>query len=198
MAWRPQRFVVELNPRERALAVVHVAAVVVIACSSATTTTTLPPFDGNLPLGNWGGENAGMIVSDTAMHLHIGCTYGDASGRVPVGTGGQFDVAGSYMLRAFPIAVGPAVPARFTGRLDGAKVTITATVNDTVRDTTVVLGPVTVTYGADAKLGPCPICRRPIITKTSPTPASRVREAVRHVAAWIEKFDSRSTGRVHQ
>lgn len=197
MASRLAGLVVELNPRKRALALVLVAAAVVVACSSATTTTTIPPFDGNLPLGNWGGENAGMIVSDTAMHLHIGCTYGNASGRVPVGAGGQFDVAGSYMLRAYPIAVGPTVPARFTGRLDGAKVTITATVDDTVRDTTVVLGPVTVTYGADAKLGPCPICRLPVITKTSPTPAGRVREAVRHAAAWIEKLDPRSTGRVH-
>lgn len=196
MASRLARRVVELNPRERALSLALVAAAVVIGCSSATTTTTVPPFDGNIPLGNWGGENAGLIVSDTAMHLHIGCTYGDASGRVPVGSGGQFDVTGSYMLRAFPIAVGPTVPARFTGRLDGAKVTITATVNDTVRDTTVILGPVTVTYGADAKLGPCPICRRPIITKTSPTPAGRIREAVRHAAALIEKLDSRSAGRV--
>jgi len=196
MASRSAGFTVELSPRRRALALVHVAGVIVMACSSVTT-TTLPPFDGNLPLGNWGGENAGMIVSDTAMHVHIGCTYGDASGRVPVGTGGQFDVTGSYMLRAYPIAVGPTVPARFTGRLDGSKVTITATVDDTVRDTTVVLGPVTVTYGVEAKLGPCPICRRPVITKPSPASAGRVGEAVRHVAGWIEKLDPRRADRVH-
>ena len=187
---------VELNARRRTLAAACVAAILV-ACSSAAT-TTVPPFDGYLPLGNWGGDNAGMIVSDTAMHVHIGCTYGDVSGRVPVGTGGQFDVTGSYMLRAYPIAIGPTVPARFTGRLYGAKITITATVDDTVRDTTVVLGPVTVTYGAEAKLGPCPICRRPIITKPSPTAAGRGRDAVRHAAAWIEKFDSRLAGRVHE
>ena len=185
------------NTWKRALACLCLAAAVGLACSSAAT-TTVPPFDGNLPLGNWGGENAGMIVSDAAMHLHIGCTYGDASGRVPVGSGGQFDVTGTYMLRAYPIAVGPAVPARFTGRLDGAKITVTATVTDTVRDTTVVLGPVTVTYGAEAKLGPCPICRRPIITKASPAPASRIGEAVRHAAAWIEKFDPRRASRIHE
>ena len=173
-----------------ALAAASFSAAAAIACSS-TVPTTLLPFDGNLPLGNWGGENAGMIVSDTAMHLHIGCTYGDVSGRVPVGAGGQFDVAGNYTLRAYPIAVGPSVPARFAGRLDGAKVTITATVNDTVQHQTVVLGPVTVTYGAEAKLGPCPICRRPIITKPSPSPSSRIGEAVRHAAVWIEKLDPR-------
>ena len=178
------------NVRQMALAAASITAAVAVACSS-TVTTTVPPFDGSLPLGNWGGENAGMIVSDTAMHLHIGCTYGDVSGRVPVGTGGQFDVAGSYTLRAYPIAVGPSVPARFTGRLDGAKVTITATVNDTVQHTTVVLGPVTVAYGAEARLGPCPICRRPIITKPSPPASSRIGQAVRHAAVWIEKFDPR-------
>lgn len=196
MASRSGRLMVQRATWARASAAVLVAAIIVVACSSAAT-TTIPPFDGNLPLGNWGGENAGMIVSDTAMHLHIGCTYGDASGRVPVGSGGRFDVAGSYMLRAYPIAVGPAVPVRFTGRLDGAKVTITATVDDTVRDTTIVLGPVSVAYGAEAKLGPCPICRRPIVTKASTGPAGRVREAVRHATAWIEKLDPRRAARVH-
>ncbi|HTJ22866.1 MAG TPA: hypothetical protein VL383_10760 [Gemmatimonadaceae bacterium] len=178
--------------RQFALAAASFSAAAAIACASGVT-TTVPPFDGNLPLGNWGGENAGMIVSDTAMHLHIGCTYGDVSGRVPLGNGGQFDVAGSYTLRAYPIALGPAVPARFTGRLDGAKVTITATVDDTVEHKTVVLGPATVTYGAEAKLGPCPICRRPIITKPSPSPSSRIGQAVRHATDWIEKLDPRRT-----
>ena len=139
------------------------AAVLWLACWSAGT--SLPPFDGALPIGTWGGDSGGMIVGDTAMHLHIKCTYGDVSGRVPIGANGQFDIAGSYMLRAYPIAVGPSMPARFTGRLDGSDVTVTVTVNDTVEKKTVVLGPVTVTYGKEPKLGPCPICRRPMLTR---------------------------------
>jgi hypothetical protein len=59
------------------------------------------------------------------------------------------------------------VPARFTGRLDGNTVTVTVTVNDTVAKQTVVKGPVTVVFGAEAKLGPCPICRRQIVTRTA-------------------------------
>ncbi|HEV8216077.1 MAG TPA: hypothetical protein VGP95_09595, partial [Gemmatimonadaceae bacterium] len=114
-----------------------ILSLVVVACSSSRTSA--PPADGLLPLGNWGGEGAGMIVSDTAMHLHVGCTFGDASGRIALNSNGQFDVAGSYMLHAFPIAVGPTVPARFTGRLDGNTVTVTATVNDTVQKKTVVM-----------------------------------------------------------
>jgi hypothetical protein len=133
----------------------------VLACSSSTS--SLPP-DGLLPLGTWGGDNAGMIVGDTAMHLHVGCTFGDVSGRVSLGVNGAFDVEGSYLLRAFPIAVGPTVPARFVGKVDGPKATITVTVNDTVQKQTVVLGPVMVTLGVDPKMGPCPICRRPIRT----------------------------------
>ena len=134
----------------------------IVACSSASSAPL--PADGLLPLGNWGGDSSAMIVSDTAMHLHISCTYGDVSGRVPLAADGSFDVAGSYMLRAYPIAVGPSVPARFVGRLIGSTLTVSAIVNDTVQHQTVTRGPVTVKLGADPKLLPCPICRRPIIT----------------------------------
>jgi hypothetical protein len=139
-----------------------VIALLVVACSGGTTA---PPFDGALALGTWGGENSGMIVSDTAMHLHVACTYGDVSGRIALSATGQFDVAGSYLLRAYPIAIGPTMPARFVGRVDGAKATVTVTVNDTVEHKSVVLGPVVVTWGTEPKMGPCPICRRPIVTQ---------------------------------
>jgi hypothetical protein len=133
------------------------------ACSSATS-AVLPP-DGLVPLGNWGGDSSAMIVSDTATHLHIACTYGDVSGRIAFDATGAFDVSGSYMLRAYPITVGPTVPARFVGRLNGSTLTVTAIVNDTTQHKTVTRGPVIVTLNGDPKLGPCPICRRPIVTK---------------------------------
>ena len=109
-----------------------------------------------------------MIVSDTAMHLHVGCTYGDVSGRIALAADGSFDVAGSYMLRAYPITVGPSVPARFRGRVDGAVAVVTVTVNDTVQHASVIKGPVTVKFGDQPRMGPCPICRRPIITIRRP------------------------------
>ena len=140
-----------------------VAAVVVIACSSSGIVPA--PSDGKLPLGTWGGDNAGMIVGDTAMHLHVGCTFGDVSGRIALSASGRFDVQGSYMLRAYPVAVGPSVPARFVGQVEGAVATVTVTVDDTVQHTTVIKGPVVVTLGDAPRLGPCPICRRPILTK---------------------------------
>lgn len=113
-----------------------------------------------LPVGTWGGDSAGMIVGDTAVHFHVACTFGDVSGRIAVNGAGEFNAAGSYMLRAFPIAVGPTLPARFVGRIDGNSVTATVIVDDTVQKRTVVRGPVKVTLGVDPRLGPCPICRR--------------------------------------
>ena len=105
MTFRPSP-AVKLGMRSSVL----VIALLVVACSSGTTA---PPSDGALALGTWGGENSGMIVSDTAMHLHVACTYGDVSGRIALSANGQFDVAGSYLLRAYPIAIGPTMPARF-------------------------------------------------------------------------------------
>jgi len=131
-----------------------------VACSS---TTSLPPADGKLALGTWGSDSAGMIVSDTSTHLHIKCTFGDMPGRVALNASGEFEVTGTYMLRAYPIAVGPTLPARFVGRVSGADAIVTVTVNDTVQRQTVVLGPVSVRYATQPKLWPCPICRRPIL-----------------------------------
>jgi hypothetical protein len=139
------------------------ATLTIVACGSESASVL--PFDGKLPLGTWGGDSAGLIVGDTATHLHVACTFGDISGRIPIDANGRFDVAGSYMLRAYPITIGPSVPARFVGRLDGSTVTVTVTVNDTVEHKTVTRGPVIVKLGDDPRLGPCPICRRPVITQ---------------------------------
>ena len=152
----------EYRPNKHSLLLIAVAAVLAVACSSGDN---LPPYDGYVALGTWGGDNSGMIVSDTAMHLHVGCTFGDVSGRIAITTGGDFDVAGSYMPRAYPVQVGPSVPARFVGHLDGSTVTITVTVNDTVQHQTLLYGPVKLRFGADPQMGPCPICRRPIHTR---------------------------------
>lgn len=139
------------------------AACSAAACSAAPT---VGPSDGELPIGTWGGDSAGLIVGDTSMHLHIGCTFGDVSGRVHLAGDGSLDVAGSYMLHAYPIAVGPSDPARFTGRVIGTTATITATIQDTAQHQTVVHGPVIVTLGVDPRLGPCPICARPVTTQS--------------------------------
>ena len=148
---------------DRRLVALGGAFVAACATSSPSTGARL------VPLGTWGGDSAGLIVSDTNFHLHIGCTFGDISGQVAVDDAGNFDLRGSFQLHAYPITVGPTMPARFVGHLDRNALTVTATVTDTIGDSTVVHGPVVVELGKDPQLGPCPICRRPIITRRFPS-----------------------------
>jgi len=156
-------------------------AIPVLACSSSPT---VGPVDGELALGTWGGDSAGMIVSDTALHLHVGCTFGDVSGRVHVNADGSFEVVGNYTLHAYPILVGPTDPARFTGKVSGATATVTAIIDDTAQHQTVVHGPVVVSLGVTPRLGPCPICARPVITRSI---ASRFEGRLAGVVARVRR-----------
>ena len=121
------------------------------------------PSGVELSAGTWGGENAGLIVHGEGAHAHIGCTLGDISGAVPLDASGRFDVNGTYVLRAFPVMVGTSLPARYTGQVNGNRLEMTITVNDTVEHRTVVLGPVALRFGNEPNMGPCPICRVSLI-----------------------------------
>jgi hypothetical protein len=121
------------------------------ACSG---TATFRP--GPLATGTWGGENAGLIASDTSAHVHIGCTLGNVHQAIVVDPGGRFDVPGVYNVTAYPVYRGPDHPARFTGWTDGRMMSLSVTLTDTA----VTLGPVQLVFGRDPQMGPCPICRR--------------------------------------
>jgi hypothetical protein len=138
-----------------------VAAIVALLLGSSCGSSTLSPSDGFVALGTWGGDNTGMIVTDSAAHVHVGCTFGDMPGRIPLDASGHFTMDGSYVLRAYPIQVGPSLPASFSGRVVGRTLTLAIAVNDTVEKKVVALGPVTVVYGREPQMGPCPICRAP-------------------------------------
>jgi hypothetical protein len=138
-----------------------IAAVVALLLVSSCGSSTLSPSDGFVALGTWGGDNAGMIVTDSAAHVHVGCTFGDMPGRIPLDASGRFTIDGSYVLQAYPIQVGPSLPASFSGQVVGRTLTLAIAVNDTVEKKVVALGPVTVVYGREPQMGPCPICRAP-------------------------------------
>jgi hypothetical protein len=122
-----------------------------LACSAATSARITEVA------GTWGGDNAGLIVSDADVHVHIGCTLGDAPGPIRTDSDGRFEVTGSYNVDAYPVDRGILQPARFTGRIIGQTMTLTVSLTDTAR----ALGPVTLIYGREPKMGPCPICRKP-------------------------------------
>ena len=124
---------------------------VALACSAAGPTHITEIA------GTWGGENAGLIVNGTDLHVHIGCTLGDAVGPIKADADGRFEATGTYNVDAYPVNRGITHPATFSGRIVGETMTLTVSLTDTAR----VLGPVTLTYGKEPQMGPCPICRVP-------------------------------------
>jgi len=150
-AWR--QFTGRLPPATLAL-----VTFVLAACAESSP---LPPSDGFLALGTWGADNAGVIVTPTAVHVHVGCTFGDMPGEIPIDAEGRFTIDGNYVLRAYPVQVGPSLPAQFSGRVTGRTLTLAIAVHDTVENKIVALGPVSVTFGREPEMGPCPICRVP-------------------------------------
>ena len=123
-------------------------ALLLAACDSTVI------FPGGIVTGTWGGDNAGLQATDTSAHVHIGCTYGNIHQPLVEDRTGGFDVPGEQNITAYPIDRGVLHPARFVGSISGRTMTLTVTLTDTA----VTLGPVTMTYGKDPVLGPCPIC----------------------------------------
>jgi hypothetical protein len=123
----------------------------VLACSTATSTRITEI------VGTWGGDNAGLIVNGTDVHVHIGCTLGDALGPISPDANGRFEANGTYNVDAYPVDRGIIHPAQFTGQITGQTMTLTVSLSDTAR----VLGPVTLIYGKEPVMGACPICRVP-------------------------------------
>lgn len=118
-----------------------------------------PPPPDHLAVGTWGADGSAVIVGDREVHVHLGCTKGDFL-RPESLVDGRFNVEGTYILRAYPIQLGPELPARFTGVVRGSLLTLAVAVNDTVEKTLVALGPVTIVLGREPRMGPCPICAR--------------------------------------
>jgi len=131
--------------------------VAIVACSAATST---PITD---VVGTWGGDNAGLIVTNGDVHVHIGCTLGDAVGPIRPDANGRFEATGTYNVDAYPIDRGILHPAKFSGQIVGLTMTLTVSLTDTAR----VLGPVMLIYGKEPKMGPCPICRVPKGVRTT-------------------------------
>lgn len=141
------------------MAAAAAALAALAAAGSCARSDSTGPTPGPLAAGTWGGDSAGVIVTHDAVHVHIKCTLGDIPLRAIAGADGRFDVTGTYHLRAYPIMMGPEVPARFEGTVRGNRLTLTVTVDDTVAHETVTLGPVALTLDQEPRLGPCPICR---------------------------------------
>ena len=137
-------------------------SLLLLLLAGCSNSSLLPPSDGRLAEGTWGGDNSGVIVTATETHVHVGCAFGNFPANVTLDASGRFTADGSYVLRAYPIQTGPELPAQFSGRVLGNRLTLVIAVNDTVEGKVVALGPITVLHGRDPEMGPCPICRRKV------------------------------------
>jgi hypothetical protein len=169
----------------RVVTALSLAVGALVGCEAAAPEPVDPALAGQgrprgVITGTWGGENAGLIADDTSAHLHIGCTFGGVHQAIVLDPAGRFDVPGEYVLRAYPVYVGPSLPARFHGsvgpawRAGGRVLTLSVTVSDTTADTTAQLGPVRLIRGQEPKMQVCPICR-PKPFDTSPSTPGRSR-----------------------
>lgn len=131
---------------------------ILVLAATAACQAANPGAPVRLIVGTWGGDNAGLIGTDSTAHVHIGCTLGDANGPIRVDESGRFEATGLYNVDAYPISRGIYHPARFSGQIFGRTMVLTVVLTDTSR----TLGPVTLTYGAEPRMGPCPICRVPM------------------------------------
>ena len=123
----------------------------------AAACQTTPSRLATLPLGTWGGDEAGIVVGESEAHVHIRCTLGDLAAPIPLDARGAFDAPGTYNVDAFPIDRGIRHPARFTGTTDGSRLVLSVRLTDTGQ----VFGPVELRLGAPPRMRvACPICRR--------------------------------------
>lgn len=111
--------------------------------------------------GTWGGDDAAATVTEELVHVHFGCTNGDFPAPVELDADGRFSVPGEYLVRAYPVAIGPPMPAELAGVVRGRDLTMTVAVNDTIEGRLVVFGPTTVRLGQEPQMQMCPICEMP-------------------------------------
>lgn len=142
------------------------------------------PTPGPVAIGTWGGDTSGVIVDATSTHVHIKCTLGDIPQRFAAASDGTFDVAGTYVLRAYPVLLGPELPARFSGVIEGNRMTLTVTVDDTTQNRVVTLGPVRVRLGQEPQMANCPICRSEDAAEPALAP---IRGVVRYIVTLFRR-----------
>src|SRR4029079_8764027 len=123
----------------------RIALILSVAILAACHNTLTVPTE---IVGTWGGDNAGLIATDSSAHVHIGCTLGDTKSPIRPDAYGNFDVAGTYNVAAYPVDRGIVHPARFAGHVSGNELTLTVTLTDNGAQ----LGPVSVVRGKEPKM----------------------------------------------
>jgi hypothetical protein len=95
------------------------------------------PGQQRLPSGQWGGQHAGMEVTDAGAQLEFDCAHGRIDQAITLSESGRFDVKGTYA----PERPGPrredentARTVRYIGQVNGKAMKLTIAASDSSSD----------------------------------------------------------------
>ena len=120
-----------------------------VACSNPISTSD------SVAAGTWGGDHVALEVTADGGQIEYACAHGDLAEPLRLDRDGRFDVTGTHT----PEHGGPvredeklvSRPARYAGRVDGRRMTLTVMLTDTDE----ILGTFVLTHGIPGRLMKC-------------------------------------------
>jgi hypothetical protein len=91
-----------------------------------------------------------MKVTASGAHIEFNCAVGDIPQPLMAGSNGEFSADGTYAVQVGP-ANGPAQAARYSGRIDNQKMTLSVTLPTTGQ----AVGSFTLTFGSSDLIVKC-------------------------------------------
>jgi hypothetical protein len=129
--------------------------ILMTCCALAAFRASALANGADLQSGTWAGEHIVMEVTGAGATVEFDCAHGTLDAPLALDSGGRFDVSGSFTReRGGPTRDGDAsraVPARYTGSLEDATLTVTVVLTQS-KDT---VGVFTLRHGARPKLFKC-------------------------------------------
>lgn len=111
---------------------------------------------GAVARGEWGGRSARLSVTEDGAEVEFDCAHGRL-GRLTTDAQGNFDVRGVFVAeRGGPVHINEQPderPARYTGRVEGKRMTLTVDLSDGTEQSEPLR--FTLTHGASARLTKC-------------------------------------------
>jgi hypothetical protein len=123
--------------------------VTALACS-----TPIGPGE-SVAAGTWGGQHVALEVTTDGGRIEYDCAHGDLGEPLELDQSGRFDVTGTHTREhGGPVREdekSESRPARYAGRIDQGRMTLTVTLSDTGE----ILGTFALTKGVAGRLTKC-------------------------------------------
>jgi len=128
-------------------------AALFVACSDSSSITS--SNERKVRVGSWGGDHVVLTITNEGGALEYDCAAGTIDEPFVVDAGGRFDLRGTHVRgHGGPIRVGEEPdrhPARYTGRIDGNRMTLTVMMTDLDQS----VGTFTLIFGASPRIVKC-------------------------------------------